>query len=205
MRFPSGPRRGAVLWPLLALLCLAVFVWFLWKPALRQAGLFLDAGAAPQRSDAILVLAGGWGGERILKAGELIRAGYAPKAYVSGPGAYYGRNECELALPFAAARGFPAQWFECLPNDARSTRDEARMLLPELDRRGVKTLLLVSVRTHLRRARWMFEKHRPAGMQIRYTAAEAPSFRLEEWYRSREGRKAVVLEWIKILSLPADS
>ncbi|MGQ9918108.1 MAG: YdcF family protein [Bryobacteraceae bacterium] len=205
MRFPSGPRRGAVLWPLLALLCLAVLVWFLWEPALRQAGLFLDAGAAPRRSDAILVLAGGWTGERMLKAGELIRAGYAPKAYVSGPGAYYGSNECELAIPFAAARGFPAGWFECLPNDARSTRDEARILLPELERRGVKTLLIVSVRTHLRRARWLFEKHRPADMRIHYTGADHPAFRLEQWYKYREGRKAVVLEWIKILSLPADS
>lgn len=198
-------RRGAILLPLLVLVCLAAIVWLLWEPALRLTGLFLDAGQPPQRAGAILVLAGGWGGERILKAGELIRAGYAPKAYVSGPRVFYGRSECDLAIPFATAHGFPAAWFECLPNNGLSTHDEARLLLPELERRGVRTLLVVSVRTHLRRARWIFEKHRPPSMRIHYTGADAPWFRLEEWYRHREGWKAVVMEWVKVLSLPLDS
>lgn len=204
MAFSSRARRGAALLPLAALICLVVLGWFLWEPALRQAGLFLDAGQPPQRADAILVLAGGWGGERIVKAGELVRAGFAPKAYVSGPKIIYGRCECDLAIPFAVERGFPAEWFECLPNNALSTRDEAVTLLPELERRGVRTLLVVSVRTHLRRARWIFEKHRPAAMRIYYTGADAPLFRLEEWYRHREGWKAAVMEWIKVLSLPVD-
>lgn len=198
-------RRGALLLPLAGVICLAALLWVLREPALRQAGLFLDAGEPPQRADAILVLAGGWGGERVLKAGELIRAGLAPKAYVSGPRAFYERCECDLAIPFAVERGFRAEWFECLPNDALSTRDEARLLLPEIERRGVRTLLVVSVRTHLRRARWVFEKNRPASMRIFYTGADAPLFRLEEWYRHREGWKAVVMEWIKVLSLPVDS
>jgi uncharacterized SAM-binding protein YcdF (DUF218 family) len=198
-------RRGAILLPLVVVVCLIVLVWLLWEPALRQAGLFLDAGQPPRRADAILVLAGGWGGERILKAGELIRSGIAPKAFLSGPRVFYGRSECDLAIPFAASHGYPAEWFECLPNDALSTRDEARLLLPELERRGVRTLLVVSVRTHLRRARWIFDKRRLASMQISYTGADAPWFRLEEWYRHREGWKAVVMEWIKVLSLPVDS
>ena len=205
MQRVAGSRRGAIFWPLLVLTCLLALIWFAARPALRWAGLFLDSGEPPQQADAILVLAGGWGGERILKAGELIRAGYAPKAYVSGPRILYGLSECELAIPFAAGRGFPARWFECLPNDALSTREEARALLPELARRGVKRLLVVSVRTHMRRARWLFEKERPASMRIHYAGADSPWFRLEEWHRHREGRKAVVMEWIKILSLPADS
>ncbi len=205
MRPTAGSRRGAVLLPLLAMACLLAVLYFAAPPALRWAGLFLDAGEPPRKADAILVLAGGWGGERVLKAGELIRAGHAPIAYLSGPRVFYGRSECELAIPFAVEHGFPAEWFDCLPNDALSTRDEARLLLPELERRGVKSLLLVSVRTHLRRARWLFEARRPASMLIHYTGADAPSFRLEEWHRHREGRKAVVMEWVKILSLPLDS
>lgn len=205
MQFRPRSRRGAILLPLAAVVCLAILVWLLWEPALRQAGLFLDAGQAPQRADAILVLAGGWGGERILKAGELMRAGIAAKVYVSGPRVFYGRSECDLAIPFAVEHGCPAAWFECLPNDALSTRDEALVLLPELERRGVRTLLVVSARTHLRRARWILEKHRPGSLRIHYSGADAPWFRLEEWYRHREGWKAVVMEWVKVLSLPVDS
>jgi len=197
-------RRGAALLPLACAVLAVVLAWLLWEPALRQAGLFLDAGAPPQRADAILVLAGGWAGERILKAGELVRAGFAPKVYVSGPKVIYGRHECELAIPFAVEHGYPSSWFECLPNSSLSTRDEAAMLIPELRLRGVRTLLVVSVRTHLRRARWIFEKQRPAEMRIYYTGADSPWFRLEEWYRHREGWKAVVMEWVKVISLPVD-
>lgn len=201
----SRARLGALLLPLAGLICVAALAWLLHEPVLKSAGLFLDAGGPPQKADAILVLAGGWGGERMLKAGQLVREGMAPKAYVSGPRSFYGRCECDLAIPFAVEHGFPAAWFECLPIEALSTRDEARLLLPELERRGVRTLLVVSVRTHLRRARWILEKHRPASMRIFYTGAEAPLFRLEQWHRHREGWKAVVIEWIKVLSLPVDS
>lgn len=201
----QAARRGAALVPLLALLALAAAAYFFREPLLRAPALFLDAGGPPQRADAILVLAGGWRGERILKAGELIRQGYAPKAYVSGPRSFYDRPECEAAIAFAVERGFPASWFECLPNSASSTREEARQLLPELERRGVRRLLLVSVRTHLRRARWFFDSARPRSMEIFYVGADDPAFRLEEWWRWREGKKAVVMEWVKILALPVDS
>lgn len=204
MACTNHARRGALLLPLACAVLAVALAWLLWEPALRQAGLFLDAGAPPQRADAILVLAGGWAGERILKAGELVRAGFAPKVYVSGPKVIYGRHECELAIPFAVEHGYPSSWFECLPNSSLSTRDEATMLIPELRLRGVRTLLVVSVRTHLRRARWIFEKQRPAEMRIYYTGADSPWFRLEEWYRHREGWKAVVMEWVKVISLPVD-
>lgn len=200
----QAARRGAVLVPLLALLALAGVLYLFRAPLLRAPALFLDAGGAPQSADAILVLAGGWRGERIRKAGELIRQGYAPKAYVSGPLTFYHRPECEAAIAFAVEQGFPEAWFECLPNSASSTREEARQLLPELGRRGVRRLLLVSVRTHLRRARWFFEGARPPGMEIFYVGADDPAFRLEEWWRWREGKKAVVMEWVKILALPVD-
>lgn len=198
-------QRGAALLPLLLLAALAAALYVFREPLLRAPALFLDAGGPPQRADAILVLAGGWRGERMLKAGELVRQGYAPKAYVSGPKTFYDLPECEAAIPFAVSRGFRSAWFECLPNSASSTREEARQLLPELERRGVRRLLVVSVRTHLRRARWFFEAARPRGMEIFYVGADDPAYRLEEWWRAREGKKAVVMEWVKILALPVDS
>ena len=198
-------RRGVALVPVLALIAAAIALYVFREPLLRAPALFLDVGQPPQRADAVLVLAGGWRGERVRKAGELIRQGYAPRAYLSGPKSFYGRSECEAEIPFAVENGFPAEWFECLPNDASSTREEARALLPELARRGVRRLLLVSVRTHLRRARRFFEAERPHGMEILYIGADDPAFRLEQWWKNREGRKAVVLEWIKILALPVDS
>ena len=72
-------------WLVLLLLCLILIAgaWCLREPLLERAGTYLDVGQPPQQADAILVLAGGGSGERILKAGELVRQGYAPVAYVS--------------------------------------------------------------------------------------------------------------------------
>lgn len=198
-------RRGAFLLPIAFLIAALAALYLFREPLLRAPALFLDVGQPPQRCDAVLVLAGGWRGERVLKAGELVRQGYAPKIYLSGPRTFYMRSECEAAMAFAVEHGLPACWFECLPNEASSTREEARALLPELERRGVRRLLLVSVRTHLRRARWFFEAARPVRMEILYVGADDPAFRLEQWWKNREGRKAVVLEWVKILALPVDS
>jgi len=198
------PRRGAVLLPLLALAGAAALLFLFREPLLRAPALFLDAGQPPERADAILVLAGGWRGERVLKAGELARQGFAPVIYLSGPRTFYEQPECDAATAFARMRGLPAEWFVCLPNTATSTREEARQLLPELARRGVGKLILVSARTHLRRARRFFEAERPPSMKIVYVGADDPAFRLEEWWRNREGKKAVVMEWVKILALPVD-
>lgn len=188
--------------PLLVILALLAILFWQRERLLSSAGLFLDISQAPRKADAILVLAGGWQGERILKAGALARAGLAPVVYVSGPRSYYERPECDYAIPFAAEHGYPREWFRCVANNARSTREEAAAVLPELYRLGVRSCILVSVRTHLRRARYLCGQARPPGLELQYVGAEDRNFQLGEWYKSREGKKAVLLEWLKIAALP---
>ncbi|MGA8371187.1 MAG: YdcF family protein, partial [Acidimicrobiales bacterium] len=50
---------------------------------------------APARSDAVVVLAGGNNSNRIDKGIELVKAGYAPRLYVSAP----GLTDCPKSLP----------------------------------------------------------------------------------------------------------
>ena len=58
-----------------------------------------------------MVLAGDFYGHRIVKAGELVRAGYVPAGLVSGPAGIYGMHECDLAIAFIVRQGYPADWF----------------------------------------------------------------------------------------------
>ena len=81
-------------------------IWLTWL------GNVLVDDMAPVKADAVLVLAGDPRGERIRKAGDLVRAGYVPKVLVSGPTEWYGVNEAELAIRFAVANGYPSDWFE---------------------------------------------------------------------------------------------
>jgi uncharacterized SAM-binding protein YcdF (DUF218 family) len=186
-------KRGA-LWLAAALLLVAAVAGHsLWLAAM---GRFLVRAEAPQAADAALVLAGDGFGHRILKGAELVRQGFAPRAFVSGPPGYYGTHECDPAIRFAVARGYPESYFVPLPHQGRSTREEAQSILPELRRRGVRKLLLVTSDYHTRRAGAIFRKL-ASGMSIVVVAAADESFDAGRWWKTREGRKYVFYELTK--------
>jgi len=193
------PRRAAPSLLLLALLIAAALL--LWKPFLNFLGSYPNVGQPPARADAIVVLAGGWQGERIIKASELIRDGYAPYALVTSPNYWYEEPECEAAKRFALRRGFPDGHLLCVPVTAYSTREEVSQLAPILAERNVRRILLVSVSIHLRRAATLMREAAP-GITVIPVAAPPLNYNLERWYENREGRKAVFLEWVKLVTYP---
>jgi len=186
---------------LLAVTGLIVLTWVFRRPLLESIGTHLDVGQAPRKKDAVLVPAGGHGGERILKAGELIRQGYAPVAYVSGPRTLYDLSECVVSIPYAGRHGYPADFFRCIENDALSTAAEAQACCVALSRAGVRTCLLVTTAFHTRRATRLYRELCP---QIQFVpiSAESPAFLNRDWYRFREGRKTILEEYLKLLATP---
>src|SRR5262249_4473838 len=98
-----------------------------------------------------VILAGDEYGYRVVKGAELVRDGYIPAVLVSGP-PYYHIHESDVAIEYATSKGFPASWFIPFPNDGRSTREEAAAILPELERRGIHSFLLVTSDYHTARA-----------------------------------------------------
>lgn len=184
-------RPGCLVLVLLLALVLAVS-YALWLPWL---GSWLEKSGMPHQADVAVVLAGDFGGERILRAAELAKAGFVPKVLVSGPSAY-GGTECDLAIPFAVRHGYPESMFECVPSDARSTRAEARVFVPLMKRRDVRSYLLVTSDYHTRRAGKLFHQAGPELTEYVVAAPDA-AFQLRKWWQEREGQKAVLLEWIK--------
>ena len=213
---PPRRRRGALLLAVLAALLAAGLVW--WRPFLVFLAEYPDIGQAPARADAVVVLAGGWRGERILKAGDLVRAGYAPYALVSGPSSWYGIPECEGAMRLAEGRGYPREYFVCAPHEARSTREEAAALAGPLRGRELGGGLLgggsprprgapppvgggVSVSTHLRRATTLMREAMPE-VTVIPVSAKPLDYDPARWWEAREGRKALFYEWVKLLTGP---
>lgn len=166
---------------------------------LRAAGSFLVVSEEPEKAEMIVVLAGDDHGNRILKAAELAREGFAPKILVSGPFCCYGNIESDLAIAFAVRKGYPAEWFISLPTEARSTVDEARGVVRELGRRHVGRFLIVTSNYHSRRAAQIFRHLVPAD-RFRMIAAPDWAFRPDDWWRSRDGQKQVFFEWSKTLA-----
>jgi uncharacterized SAM-binding protein YcdF (DUF218 family) len=179
---------------LLVALALTHSIWLAWL------GGVLVNDMPPVKADAALVLAGDPRGERIRKAGELVRAGYVPKVLVSGPMEWYGINEADLAIRFAAANGYPSEWFERLHIRALSTEEEARAISSELQRRGIHRLLLVTSNFHTARAGKIFRGAVPATIEIRTIAAPDKYFRTNTWWHTREGLKTWFYETTKTIA-----
>ena len=193
----AGRKRLLLQW-LLPVLVLAA-LWFahpLWLSAL--AG-YLVRAEEPVEADIAVVLAGDFLGERVIQGAELVRQGFTGSVLVSGPGGLYGYNEAELAIPFAVRAGYPEAWFVPLSHQALSTREEAAAVIPELRRRGVRSCLLVTSNYHSRRAGGIFRAAAPE-LEFRVIAAGDRWFRPDAWWRSREGQKRFVMEWMKTIA-----
>ena len=155
----------------------------------------------PRKADVILVLAGDWRGGRIVHAGKLVREGFAPKALVSGPGAYYDVHEDEAAIAYAARRGYAASYFEPLRISATSTESEALAILPKLRAMGYKKVLVVTSDYHTRRASRIYRRLAP-DLDLSVTAAPDAIFSAGGWWKSREGQKTWLLEFTKLVTSP---
>ena len=186
---------------LLAVLLLAVGVGATREVWFRKAGEFLIQAEDPQKADIAVILAGDWTGNRVLKGGELVRAGLVPAALVDGPPQHYDIPESDLAVRFAVTRGYPESYFIRFPMNASSTDEEARIVLPELRRRGCSKFLLITSDFHTRRAGRIFRKYLD-GMQMIVVSAPDKSFRGGYWWTTREGRKTFAFEFMKTVTEP---
>jgi uncharacterized SAM-binding protein YcdF (DUF218 family) len=191
--------RSARAVPILILLATAGVLFH--EPIFRWLARVLIQSESPEKADIVVVLAGDSFGERILKGCELIRQGYAPKALVSGPKVFYGRHEDEFAIQWAVDRGCDRAWFEGLPNELKSTRDEAAMFSRVMHERGVKSYLLVTSNFHTARAARIFRREIP-DLRAIVVAAPYPEFDPDSWWKDRQHRKVFVIEWMKTVTEP---
>jgi uncharacterized SAM-binding protein YcdF (DUF218 family) len=193
-------RRAVLL--VLTLIAILTLAGFLCLPAVGRA-LVHDDG--PAHADIAVVLAGEQWGYRIGKAAELVQQGFVPAVLVSGP-AYYAMHESDAAIDYAVKRGYPAAWFIAAPNSALSTREEARVMLTEMQRRNVRSFLLVTSDYHTARAARIYratERALGGGPGMRVVAAPDKYFHTDSWWKSREGLKTVFIEWSKTFATAA--
>jgi hypothetical protein len=109
--------------------------------------LFIEpATNTPAQSDAVIVLAGANNGARISKGTELVRAGYAPRLFVSAPGG----QDCPKSLP-----SVPVTCFN--PNPA-TTQGEARFGATLANQHHWHRIIVVSGTQQVTRARIRFDR-----------------------------------------------
>jgi uncharacterized SAM-binding protein YcdF (DUF218 family) len=194
-------HRGGGGWRALLLLAVLAGLLYLgrsfWLPAL---GHFLIKEEVPEKADMAVVLAGDGYGRRILRGVELAQQGYAPRVLVDGPAGYYDSNEADLAVQFAVNRGARRDLLIPMHMKANSTMDEAKNVDRELRRRGAAKVLVVTSNYHTRRAGAVFRKYGSPGITYRFVAAPDEYFNPDNWWRSREAQKVLLIEYLKLFA-----
>lgn len=203
---PGGPRRGAGpprrrrwLVPLVAVLLAGGALYLVRRPLLTGLGRMLVVADSMERADAAVVMGGDESaeGKRVRAAIRLYRDGWVRKIVLSGPQWGYGMYETELSLPLALSLGVPRADLLTLPNAARSTSQEAQLLASTVERRGIRSLYVVTSNYHTRRARRAFIRASRGRLRVMAYPAADDWFDPQHWWQSRDGRKIFVLECLK--------
>jgi uncharacterized SAM-binding protein YcdF (DUF218 family) len=200
---PKGSSRRFKLFLLAGLVTLTLSLVAGWagrKAIIAGVGYSLICSQPPRQADLILVLGGDFWGPRVIKAADLAVKGYAPLVLISGPP--YGealRPEGEFAIEFLTAHGYPRKLFAVFGHRARSTIDEAVALGPELRRRQVKRVILVTSAYHSRRADIVVRLFCGNGTQFISVPAPDSYYSPERWWVDPGSRKMFFSEWRKII------
>jgi len=190
------------------LACGAILLWQ--RPwLLTEAGAFLVVADEPRAADGIVVLSGSIP-DRILEAVDLYRAGYAPRLVLTREGRPPGFEALRsrgIALPerheenrrIALELGVPPEAIEVLERRAVSTVGEARELIAYLRAHGFRSVLLVTSRTHARRARAVFRTLAAGDPQVFVIPSRYDPFEPASWWHHRALARRVVTEYGKLL------
>ena len=191
------PRR---LQTTLVVFALALAVWASAPTWLSALGGFLVQVDELEQADVIVTLAGDYSGSRVEKTMELLEDGWAPLALLNGATGLFDARECTLALDFARGRGADPAQVEAFCFDADSTLEESRIVDAELVNRGVHSAIVVTSNFHTRRARMIFHSATSGEVEYRFAAAPADGFQPDAWWRSRTGKKTLVVEYLKLVN-----
>jgi DUF218 domain-containing protein len=153
----------------------------------------------PEKSDAILVLAGETYNRPML-ALDLLERGYAPRIVMDVPAAerIYQWTAPDLAQRWV--QGLPqANSISICPIHGLSTRDESHEAENCMARAGgVHKVLIVTSDFHTRRARSVFQ-HEIPGLEFNMAAAHNPAEFGVLWWRQREWAKTNLYEWMRLI------
>jgi uncharacterized SAM-binding protein YcdF (DUF218 family)/glycosyltransferase involved in cell wall biosynthesis len=171
-------------------------VWRLAEP--------LKLSVPPVQSDAIVVFAGGVGEsgragggaqERLARAVELYKEGYAPNVIFSS-GFVYSFHEAEVMRTLAIQLGVPASAI-MLEEKASNTYENVRFVDAILREHGWSHVLLVSSPYHMRRALLVWHRQAPEATIVP-TPAQESQFYQHERGASLEQVRAILQEYVAI-------
>lgn len=196
-------ERGGIVVNLIILLCFVVFCAFLYLargPILRFVAESWIVEDPLGKADALVVLSDdNFYADRATRAAELLREGKAPLILASGRRLRPNAGIAELMEHDLIERGVPREKIVRLPQDADSTKEEAEALLKFAKEKKWRSLIVVTSNYHTRRARYIFRRVFPQGIEVRIASARDGDFDPQHWWEKRKSTKELTREFAGML------
>ena len=152
------------------------------------------------RADALIVLGDdNFYADRATRAAELFREGKAPVVVASGRRLRPNAGIAELMEHDLIERGVPKDKIVRLTHDAGNTEEEAEALKKVVKERKWKSVIVVTSNYHTRRARYIFHKVFPQGVESRVASARDGDFDPQHWWEKRKSIKELTHEFAGML------
>lgn len=195
---------------LFTIIILLIILWEYHTVFLTLAGNHLVLEHKPEKADLIVCL-GGNNIERGLAASDAYNAGLAPWIYISRPQVSDGYDmlegkgvkypeEADLLEMFLKDLKIPEEAVIRDDTYVENTFDEALLVKKEVNRRGFKSLIIITSPTHSRRAWRTYKKvFEDTDIKIYSLPSSYSGFNPDNYWHERKYLKEVVLEYQKFI------
>jgi uncharacterized SAM-binding protein YcdF (DUF218 family) len=178
-----------------ALLLFAVYL--VRRPILRTVGDYWVVEDLSAQADALIILSDDdFIGSRAARAADLYHEGRAPVIIASGRMMRPYAGVGELMQRDLTDRGVPSSAIEIYRHHASDTLEEAQTLRSLVVQKGWRHVVIVTSNYHTRRARYIFQRVFPLGVQVDVASAKDPDFDISDWWEHKAGIKAFLHELV---------
>ena len=155
-------------------------------------------------AEAIVVLSGSKNGSRVIAGVHLFHEGLGKLMVFSGEEIYPGFYQHNLMEGFAIKQGVPKnRILTKLLNGEISTWGEGIVILKLLNENNIKSFILVTSTYHTGRAYAVYKKLlSELGYELKFSVypAEDPRIPIKSWWKTRYGKKIILLEYLKMVN-----
>jgi uncharacterized SAM-binding protein YcdF (DUF218 family) len=192
-------ERGGIILKLVFLLFFVLFcavLYLLRQPILRFVAETWIVEDPLDRADALLVLSDdNFYADRATRAAELFREEKAPVIVASGRRLRPNAGIAELMDHDLVERGVPREKILRVSHDADSTLEEAEALARVAAEKKWHSVIVVTSNYHTRRARYIFRRVFPQGIEIHVVSARDGNFDSAAWWMKRKSTKKLIGEF----------
>ncbi|MBW2039801.1 MAG: YdcF family protein [Deltaproteobacteria bacterium] len=202
-------KRRWILWIILAVVVIQLIAYR--QHILTAFGRYLIYQEPPQKADVIAILAN-WGDTIVRARGgaDLYKRGLAKRIFISRVERMEGLEEVkkqgifipenrDLAIIVLEGLGVPLAAIETSKQEVTSTREEAKEVRNFIEKRGYKSVLLVTSKYHSRRAHLIFKDTLKEKAKVISVPSPYDSYNPEGWWKREKDWKRVILEYQKLL------